>query len=137
MTPAPRPPRLARWLLERALPADVRHHVTGDLDELFVRRRAAGGRLTSRLWYYRQSISFASHFFADHVRGRARQRMRQRMNVASGLSWMDVKLGFRMLIRYPGLALVGIFGMAVGIAIAAGAYSMIGAFTDPAVPLDE
>jgi predicted permease len=121
-------------MLQCALPDDVRDHVTGDLDELFLRRCAAGGRWPSRFWYWRQSVSFASHFAAERLRIRARRRT---MRLTTGMSWMDFKLGFRMLIRYPGLALVGIFGMAVGIAIAAGAYSIIGAFTNPAVPLDE
>ena len=35
--------------------------------------------------------------------------------------WLDVKLGVRMLIKYPGLALAGGVGIAVAVAIAAGA----------------
>jgi len=52
--------------------------------------------------------------------------------------WLDVKLGVRMLIKYPGLALVGVFGIAVGVAIAAGGFSVIyGAYLAPSLPLDE
>jgi len=39
--------------------------------------------------------------------------------------WLDVKLGVRMLVKYPGLALAGGAGIAVVVAIAAGAYSFI------------
>src|SRR4030095_1250546 len=35
MTQWSSPPPAARWLLERALPNDVRESVTGDLDEVF------------------------------------------------------------------------------------------------------
>ena len=34
--------------------------------------------------------------------------------------WLDVKLGVRMLVKYPGLALAGGAGIAVAVAIAAG-----------------
>lgn len=52
--------------------------------------------------------------------------------------WLDVKLGVRMLIKYPGLTLVGGFGIAVAVAIAAGAYSFIhGNFLAPSLPLEE
>ena len=33
-------------------------------------------------------------------------------------SWLDVKLGLRMLIRYPGLTVIAVLGMSVAIAIA-------------------
>ena len=52
--------------------------------------------------------------------------------------WLDVKLGVRMLIKYPGLALVGGAGIAVAVAIAVGAFSFIyGAFLVSSVPLDQ
>ena len=38
---------------------------------------------------------------------------------------LDVKFGVRMLIKYPGLALVGVFGIGVAVAIAAGGFSVI------------
>ena len=54
-----------------------------------------------------------------------------------GLSWLDVKLAIRMLVRYPGLTTIGVLGMAVGIAIAAGAFGILYTFTDPALPLPD
>ena len=114
------PPRLARWILERALPEDVREDVSGDLEENFRRRRRTVGAIRSRLWYLAQALSFATHFFAERLRNRSRAA-----DMSTGFSWMDFKLGFRMLVRYPGLTLVGVFGMAMAIAIAAGASSII------------
>ncbi|MCB1021043.1 MAG: ABC transporter permease, partial [Acidobacteria bacterium] len=54
-------------------------------------------------------------------------------------SWLlDLKLGARMLMKHPGLALIGGFGIAVGVAIAAGAFSVIhGAFLASTLPLEE
>ena len=37
----------------------------------------------------------------------------------------------RMLVRYPGLTLVSVFGMAVGIAVAAAAFTIVHAFSTP------
>jgi hypothetical protein len=52
--------------------------------------------------------------------------------------WLDVKLGIRMLIKHPGLALVGVFGIAVAVAIAAGGFSFIyGNFLAPSLPFEE
>jgi len=51
------------------------------------------------------------------------------------MPWMDFKLGLRMLLRSPGITLVGVFGMAVAIAIAAGAFTMIGRQLNPTLPL--
>ena len=52
--------------------------------------------------------------------------------------WLDVKLGVRMLIKYPGLALAGVAGIAVAVAIAVGAFSFIyNNFLVSSLPLDE
>src|SRR5262245_43821664 len=39
-------------------------------------------------------------------------------------SWLDFKLGARMLVKYPGLALVGGLGIAVAIAIGAFVFTL-------------
>jgi len=54
-----------------------------------------------------------------------------------GNSWLDVKLGLRMLRKYPGLSLTAVFGMSVAIAISAGSFGFIDAMLDPSLPLDE
>jgi predicted permease len=53
------------------------------------------------------------------------------------MSALDVKLGVRMLVKFPGLAIVAITGMAVSIAIGAGAFSLIGALMTTTLPLPE
>jgi len=126
-----RPPRLARWILERALPRDVREDVAGDLQEGFTDTANTRGPAQARRWYWRRAVSFSARFLAERARDLSPRRL------LSAFSLMDFKLGLRMLVRYPGLALVGVFGIAVGVAIAAGAYGILNTFTNPAIPLDE
>src|SRR5688572_12026972 len=52
-------------------------------------------------------------------------------------SALDIKLGVRMLVKYPGLSLVAVIGMAVAIAIGAGAFSLIESMMVTTVPLPE
>lgn len=51
--------------------------------------------------------------------------------------WLDIKLGARMLVKYPGLALVGGLGMAVAIAIGACFSVTMYSYFRPTLPLDE
>src|SRR5688572_3210889 len=53
------------------------------------------------------------------------------------ISWLDVKLGLRMFIKYPGLSLVSVTGMAVAIAIGAGYFTVLGTWLDATLPLPE
>lgn len=54
-----------------------------------------------------------------------------------GISWLDIKLGARMLVKYPGLALVGGLGMAVAIAIGAGSFAFFYSHLYPDIPLPD
>jgi len=56
---------------------------------------------------------------------------------ATDLAWTDLRLAWRMLVRYPGLSIVCVFGMAIGIAIATGAFTIIYGLLNPVVPLAE
>ena len=128
----PMPPRVARWLLGCALPADVRESITGDLDEVFERDCRRDGTPAARRRYWRQAVSFTLHFtverWRDHRRGGL---MRTRP------SWLDFKLGFRMLSRYPMLTVAGSLAMAVGIGAGAGLFEVITRVTDPSLPLPD
>jgi len=56
---------------------------------------------------------------------------------AMRISWLDIKLGARMIYRYPGLTLVGAVAMGVAIALGAGVMGVIALMRDPKIPLDE
>src|SRR5688572_29411083 len=53
------------------------------------------------------------------------------------ISWLDVKLGGRMIYRYPGLTVMGGLAMGVAIALGAGVMGVIALLKDPKIPLDE
>ena len=126
-------PGLARRILSRALPRDVRDHIAGDLEEVYRGDRANAGVVRARARYWRKTLSFSARFMAERLRERhtpAAQR-------GALFSALDLKLGVRMLGRYPGLTAVSVAGMAVAIAITAGAFSILYAFTNPSLPFDE
>ena len=60
----------------------------------------------------------------------------RRLAWLTGMS-LDFRLGLRMLVKHPGLTLVGVAGMAVAVAIGAVAFAIIYTLIDPSVPLDE
>lgn len=56
---------------------------------------------------------------------------------STAFSWLDIKLGLRMLVKHPGLTLIGGLGIAVAIAISAGFFAFAQAYFYPSIPLDE
>lgn len=125
-----RPLRVARWILEASLPRDVREDVSGDLEFRFCRAVDRNGRWRAHLWYLRQVVSFCLYFTIERLGfGRGSGSMRL------GISWIDLKLAGRMLVRFPGFTLISTIGLAVGIAIAAGAFVLVSGFMDPSLPL--
>jgi predicted permease len=53
------------------------------------------------------------------------------------VSWLDFKLGFRMLARYPGLTLVGGLAMAFAIWLGAGVFELVTQVLRPSIPLPD
>ncbi len=55
----------------------------------------------------------------------------------TGISWLDIKLGFRMLVKYPGLTLVGGLAMAFAIAVGTASFEFLTQMLRPTLPLDD
>ena len=53
------------------------------------------------------------------------------------VSWLDFKLGLRMLLKYPGLTLVGGLAMAFAIWIGASTFDLYRKVVDPKLPLED
>jgi predicted permease len=53
-----------------------------------------------------------------------------------GISWLDVKLGLRMLVKHPGLSFVAVFALAVGIPVGVIPFHVVNA-TEAPPPLEE
>ncbi len=102
-----KPPLPARALLWLLAGRDRRADVLGDLEEAHRLRVARSGALGA---YVSTCLEALDVGYALVHRG------------AFSASWVDVKLGLRMLLKYPGLTFVG--GVAIAFAVAAGAGSL-------------
>ena len=118
-------PRWTHALLRRL--ADERSEdVIGDLEEAHRRRllhQSAGrARLLSSLEALELSLAL--------LRARIAQLIPK-------FSWLDYKLGFRMLRRYPGLTLVGGVAIAFAIGLGAATFEFVNDLVRPTLPLME
>jgi len=108
------PPRLAESLLAAMLPPSDREPVMGDLAEEFAARVATDGERSARWWYRRHVI----RSIVPAIRRRSRRpasRALERLLARTGSLGMDVRLGLRMLVKYPGLTVVAVVALALGI----------------------
>src|SRR5215203_4122351 len=70
------------------------------------------------------------------------QQHRETLREGRGTAWFsglsrDLKLGFRMLVKYPGLTLIGGLAMAFGIWFGAVTFQMFGVITSTKLPLPD
>ncbi|NJD18989.1 MAG: hypothetical protein FIA95_06870, partial [Gemmatimonadetes bacterium] len=108
--------RCERWFeaLVRLLPAEFRSRHGDDMRETFsgaCAEQRARGRFAVAAFLVRTTL--------DLVGTGVRERLRRGPNRGGGnlFSWLDVKLGLRMLVKHPGLTLVSMFALAVGIPV--------------------
>ena len=73
------------------------------------------------------------------VATRRRKQGKRQSWVSSWLdsSSLDVKLGFRMLIKHPGLTVVSVFAMSIGMAIGGGGFEFVHDLLDPTIPVED
>jgi putative ABC transport system permease protein len=114
----------------RAFPRRHRELYGVEMVEAFDRERAG------RAGPARLSFGWAACLNAIGTGLVERQRQR-RIRTGSAFSALDFTLAWRMLLRYPGLSLVSVLGMSVGIAIAAGAFTIVSMMMGTALPLPE
>ncbi|MGH7577059.1 MAG: ABC transporter permease [Longimicrobiales bacterium] len=77
--------------------------------------------------------------FGNAERHKEEARAARGLHYFDGLrfSWLDFKLGFRMLARYPGLTVVGGLAMAFAVWVGAGTFELIGQWLHPRLPLPD
>ena len=118
-------------LVTRCLPADVREAVTGDLTERYQRDVAARGLRAARWRYRRTALALCSRFLVERVRDRAA------FHASPGISLFDLRLGARMLVRYPVLTVIGTASLAFAVALGAAVFAFITLLLWPSLPLPE
>jgi putative ABC transport system permease protein len=69
------------------------------------------------------------------------EQAKERQRDARGFRWLedsrvDLKLGARMLVKYPGLSIIGGAGLAVGVAIGAGFFAFFYSFIYATLPVE-
>lgn len=136
---------LLNFLLGVGRSADERGSLLGDLDEEHRARIARGnGRFAAFAWYAAEIVRAFAWGLRDAFVRRTRLRQGyggQASHIARRtvffLSWPDIKLSLRLLMRNPGLTLVSSVGITVGIAITAGMFGFAHAMFAPTLPLDE
>lgn len=128
---------ILRRLLPGPLGDEARLELTRQHDVVGSRR----GRLVAAIWYLGHLVH--PHTWALAVALRRQQRSRadstDRGPVARwSISWLDVKLGLRMLARYPVMTAVSGLAISVTIAVAVAAFALFQDFLlRPEVPLPE
>ena len=118
-------------LLRLVLPGRIRRLRGADMDRTFLEMLRDDDRGLVVLW--------ASEI-RDLVRTGARLRKQEaaprRLIPSLGISWLDVKLGLRMIFKYPGLTAVAVLALAIGIPIGLAPWHLVNAIEAP-LPVDE
>src|SRR5262245_39329543 len=70
------------------------------------------------------------------------EQIKEHQRDARGFRWLensrlDLKLGVRMLVKYPGLSIIGGAGLAVGVAIAAAFFAMMYSLIYATLPIED
>jgi predicted permease len=112
--------KLAIRILRTAMPRQKAEALAGDLIE------DLGGRWRSPILRIIFLLLLAAGYAAVALALSAR----------TVVAWIDVKLAFRMLVKYPGLTVIAVFSMAVAIACGAGTFAIY-SLLFPSLPLHE
>lgn len=118
-------PRVAVWLMRCTAPPDRIDDLLGDLEEVHRERVGQRGR-----WWATASTNLEAVEAAMLI-------LITRMQASDlwTISWLDVKLGVRMLVKYPGLTFVGGLAMAFAIWLGAVTFDVVRQMWHPELPI--
>jgi putative ABC transport system permease protein len=115
-----------------AFPARHRAAYAADMIDTFERELQARRRHGGAIAAARFGLAASANLIAAGLGERRRHRRVGHTNVL--FSSLDFILAWRMMIRYPGLSIVAMFGMTMAIALAAGAFAIFSAMRDARLP---
>ncbi len=135
MSRRPRPPLFARGLLRCVLPRDLRDGAVDELDEKFHEyATSTPGVPWARRWYRRQVLG------SLHPRlwRRPTYTPPEKGNRPVSSDWLkDVRFGLKMLAKTPGVTVVILVTLAVGIGFNGAIFSLLNTILLNQLPLDE
>jgi predicted permease len=121
-------PRWAAVLLRLLAPPGEADDVLGDLEEAHLRRLRRHSRAIARVLTSIETLEMCAALTRVRV---------GRLWIKGNDIVQDYKLGFRMLVKYPGLTLAGGLALAIAIGIGASWYDVMGDFLRPSMPLPD
>ena len=130
-------------LLRCVAPPGRIEDVLGDLEETHRNRIRHRGRLIGGFLTGLETLDVTAALVRERLRrptaGRPSRSNKEPFGHGRAIwaSWLDFKLGFRMLVKYPGLTLVGGIAIAFAIATGAGAFEFVTQVVHPTLPLDD
>jgi putative ABC transport system permease protein len=125
--PPPAPPRVAEWILRRVLPdGTIGESIIGDLREEFSAEFRRHGPLRARLGHLRKTLSVFGRFALPPLpRSPSGRRVNdQKANTMSAI-WYDLRQALRLLVRKPGLTIVAIVSLGLGIGANTAIFSLV------------
>ncbi|MBR9988243.1 MAG: hypothetical protein KFH98_00735, partial [Gemmatimonadetes bacterium] len=155
-------PRAIRAVFRRLLPGARGREVLRDLDREYAAVRERGSRAGAGVWYVAQLLRPDTWRLAFALRRLARAGASAGTSAGTlspgggemhgfrsdgfrsdgGRAWLsglslDLRLAWRMLLKSPGLTVVGVLGIAIGTALGVGAFVVLTGLFYPKLPLDE
>jgi putative ABC transport system permease protein len=132
------PPRLARWLLDRALPQGVRGDtIRGDMLEEFRGRRSARNSChrapSPAFWYWRHAIPISLRYGLS----RWRDPREEKPSMIVESLWADLKYAARSFAKTPSFTLAVVATLALGIGASTAIFSMVNGILLQPLPLRE
>lgn len=120
------PPRVARWLLGRFLPFEIREFVLGDLDEEYQQRLSRGMPSRVRQWYWSQSLrSIVQARRRLRVADASRRHAHSLLGEVVSTIINDVRFAFRTFVRTPAFTLLTLLTLALGIGATTAIFSAV------------
>ena len=121
--------RLARWILSRVLPADVRPAILADLDAEYARAiRPSRSFVASRIWYWRQAAgSIGPALSMRRRRRRAQDGGSMRVHVIRRVveAGQDARFAVRLLLRQKAFSAAVVATLALGLGANTAIFSVV------------
>ena len=129
--------RVLLWLYPPSFRRDVGAAMVDDVRRRAADRAATQSAIRASIWLVRLTASLLANAAAAWVESPPRSARTIHGGRSATLSWLDLKLAIRMLLKYPGLTVIGGLGIAMAVAIGVGFFAIFEARFYPIIPLND